>query len=76
MLRSTPPRTAGRPAGPTRMDALIPHVGGRALKRLFYASASNVFTGSPTPALHESWGSLKSRFAPKSTPAPGTPTDR
>jgi hypothetical protein len=50
----------------------------------FYVSADggrtwslhgNVF-GSPTPALHESWGSLKSRFAPKSTPAPGTPTDR
>jgi hypothetical protein len=37
---------------------------------------SNVFTGAPTPALHESWGHLKSRYAPKSTPAPGTPTDR
>jgi|KBSSwiStaDraftv2_1062776.scaffolds.fasta_scaffold2800940_1 hypothetical protein len=26
---------------------------------------SNVFSGGPTPALHESWGQLKSRYAPK-----------
>ena len=38
--------------------------------------ASNIFSGGPTPALHESWGQLKSRYAPKATPAPGTPTDR
>jgi hypothetical protein len=38
--------------------------------------ASNIFSGGPTPALQETWGQLKSRFAPKSTPAPTTPTDR
>ena len=38
--------------------------------------ASNVFSGGPTPALHESWGSLKSRFAPKSTPTSETPTNK
>ena len=24
----------------------------------------NIFSGGPTPALHESWGQLKSRYAP------------
>jgi len=37
---------------------------------------SNVFTGAPTPALHESWGSLKARYAPKSTPTSQTPTNK
>jgi hypothetical protein len=34
------------------------------------------FPGGPTPALQESWGQLKSRYAPKTTPATGTLTDR
>ena len=34
---------------------------------------SNVFAGAPTPALHESWGQLKSRYAPsRGTAQPGT----
>jgi hypothetical protein len=37
---------------------------------------ANIFNGGATPALQESWGQLKSRYAPKSTPAPSTPTDR
>ena len=32
--------------------------------------------GSPTPALHESWGSLKSRYAPSHAPTSQTPTNR
>jgi len=32
--------------------------------------------GAPTPALHESWGSLKSRYAPSHAPTSQTPTDR
>src|SRR5262249_586192 len=36
---------------------------------------SNVF-GGPTPALHESWGQLKSRYAPSHAPTSSTPTDR
>jgi len=32
--------------------------------------ASNVFSGGPVPAQRETWGQLKSRFAPN----PGTPT--
>jgi len=36
----------------------------------------NVFAGGPTPAQHESWGQLKSRYAPKSGPTSQTPTDR
>jgi len=37
----------------------------------------NIFAGGPTPARQESWGQLKSRYAPKrgSTSQPG-PTDR
>ena len=38
--------------------------------------ASNVFSGGPTPALHESWGSLKSRYAPSHAPTSQTPTNR
>jgi hypothetical protein len=30
----------------------------------------------PTPALQESWGQLKSRYAPKSAPTSQAPTDR
>jgi hypothetical protein len=29
-----------------------------------WALVGNVFGGGPTPALHESWGQLKSRYAP------------
>ena len=29
-----------------------------------WVHGSNVFSGGPTPALHESWGQLKSRYAP------------
>src|SRR6185503_12366584 len=36
--------------------------------------ASNVFSGSATPAQHESWGQLKSRYAPKSGTTSQTPT--
>jgi hypothetical protein len=32
--------------------------------------------GGPTPALQESWGQLKSRYAPKSAPTSQPPTDR
>jgi hypothetical protein len=35
----------------------------------------NVFGGA-TPALHESWGSLKSRYAPSHGPTSQTPTAR
>jgi len=39
--------------------------------------AGNFWAGSPTPSARESWGQLKSRYAPKggSTSQPGT-TDR
>jgi hypothetical protein len=37
---------------------------------------SNVFSGGPTPALKESWGQLKARYAPSHTPTSQTPTDR
>jgi hypothetical protein len=37
---------------------------------------ANVFSGGPTPAMRESWGQLKSSYAPKPTLAPGTPTYR
>jgi hypothetical protein len=36
----------------------------------------NFLSGSPTPALRESWGQLKSRYAPKSAPVLQTPTDK
>ena len=36
----------------------------------------NIFSGAPTPALHESWGQLKARYAPKSAPTSQPPTDR
>jgi hypothetical protein len=36
----------------------------------------NIFSGGPTPALKESWGSLKARYAPKSAPTSQPPTDR
>jgi len=32
--------------------------------------------GGPTPALQETWGSLKSRYAPKSAPAPQAATSK
>jgi len=34
------------------------------------------FPGGATPALHESWGQVKSRYAPKSAPTSQPPTDR
>ena len=35
----------------------------------------NVFTGSPTPALQESWGQVKSRYAPnRGSARPGADT--
>ena len=37
---------------------------------------SNVFSGGPTPALHESWGQLKSRYAPQSAPVLQAPTNK
>lgn len=37
---------------------------------------SNVFGGGPTPALKESWGQLKARYAPKSAPTSQPATDR
>ena len=37
---------------------------------------TNVFSAGPTPALQESWGQLKSRYAPKSAPTSQAPTDR
>jgi hypothetical protein len=37
---------------------------------------SNVFTGGPTPTLQESWGALKSRYAPSHAPTSQTPTNR
>jgi len=41
-----------------------------------WTHVANVFSGGPTPALHESWGSLKSRYAPKTTPTSQTPTNK
>jgi hypothetical protein len=41
-----------------------------------WTHASNIFSGGPTPALQESWGQLKSRYAPKSAPTSQSPTDR
>jgi len=35
---------------------------------------SNIFSGGPTPALQESWGQLKARYAPTSTPVSQAPT--
>jgi hypothetical protein len=40
-----------------------------------WARSGNVF-GGPTPTSQESWGQLKSRYAPKSAPTSQTPTDR
>jgi len=37
--------------------------------------SGNLFSGT-TPALHESWGSLKSRYAPSHAPTSQTPTNR
>jgi len=36
----------------------------------------NLFSGAPTPALHESWWQLKSRYSPKSAPTSQPPTNR
>jgi hypothetical protein len=41
-----------------------------------WSHLSNVFSGGPTPTLKESWGQLKSRYAPKSAPITQPPTDR
>ena len=42
-----------------------------------WAWAGNVFgTGGPTPAQHESWGQLKSRYAPNSAPVLQAPTNK
>ena len=39
--------------------------------------AFNVFTNAgPTPTQHESWGSLKARYAPQSAPVLQTPTNK
>jgi hypothetical protein len=37
---------------------------------------TNIFEGIPTPALHESWGQLKSRYAPQSAPVLQAPTNK
>jgi hypothetical protein len=37
---------------------------------------ANVFSGGPTPAQHESWGQLKSRYAPQSAPVLQAPTNK
>jgi hypothetical protein len=37
---------------------------------------NNVFSTGPTPALHESWGQLKSRYAPQSAPVLQAPTNK
>jgi hypothetical protein len=37
---------------------------------------TNLFTGGPTPALQESWGQLKSRYAPSHAPTSQIPTNR
>jgi hypothetical protein len=39
-------------------------------------TTSNVFSGGPTPAQHESWGQVKSRYAPQSAPILQTPTNK
>lgn len=41
-----------------------------------WALASNVFSSGPTPARQESWGQLKSRYAPNHGPTSQTPTNR
>ena len=41
-----------------------------------WVHSSNVFSGGPTPALQESWGQLKSRYAPTNSPTSQTPTKR
>ena len=41
-----------------------------------WVHVTNIFSGGPTPALHESWGQLKSRYAPKSAPTSQPPADR
>ena len=35
-----------------------------------WALVGNVFGGGPTPALHESWGQVKSRYAPQGPTSP------
>jgi hypothetical protein len=40
-----------------------------------WVAIGNILPG-PVPALHESWGQLKSRYAPKSAPTSQTPTNR
>jgi len=53
------------------------YMGGGPASHTTWLFLGNVFSGSgPTPALHESWGQLKSRYAPKSGPTSQTPTDR
>ena len=39
-----------------------------------WAVVGSIFTG-PVPAIHESWGQLKSRYGQKSTPTSQPPTD-
>jgi hypothetical protein len=41
-----------------------------------WVHAGNVFSGGPTPALQESWGQLKSRYAPTPATVSQTPTNR
>ena len=41
-----------------------------------WSLVSNVFGGGPTPAVRESWGSLKSRYAPQSAPVLQSPKSK
>ena len=53
-------------------DVYLPGASGPAT----WYRTSNIFAGSPTPALHESWGQLKARY--RGAPVSTTPsaTDR
>jgi hypothetical protein len=41
-----------------------------------WTHVSNVFTSGPTPALQESWGQLKARYAPSHAPTSQTPPNK
>jgi hypothetical protein len=41
-----------------------------------FAHINNVFSGGPTPARQESWGQLKSRYAPQSAPVLQAPSNK
>jgi hypothetical protein len=60
-------------------DTFFHHFGGGNLQAGYdavFVNLGNFWSGAPTPALRESWGSLKARYAPSHAPTSQTPTNR